>query len=213
LRFNAHKSLAARGKHSSGILNTKDFEGASLNILCTHPSEESALEAEASWIQKGWAGPKECLNKTLPLLPKSLYWVYVIQSLKPRAGSKGQPLPGFFYVGMTTDPARRLRQHNGTRANGKPGLKGGGKYTSQHRPWVARALHGPYFSRSEALRAEHCLKRQKRGPGRLKWSTKDSEFCRGLGPDHPWITQNAQWKPPPPAQWRKKNNETVPENL
>ena len=67
----------------------------------------------------------------------------------------------FFYVGMTTDPARRLREHNGLYANGKQGNPKGGKYTSKHRPWVARAYIS-YGSRSEALKAEYALKKGKR---------------------------------------------------
>jgi predicted GIY-YIG superfamily endonuclease len=105
----------------------------------------------------------------------SLWWVYAIQSLERRPNGK----PGFFYVGSTTDPARRLRQHNGS-------IKGGGRYTSMHRPWEARALYGPYANRSEAFRAEMSLKHSKRGPARIAWTPQDSKWCRGLGPDHPW---------------------------
>ena len=130
-----------------------------------------------------------------------LYWVYVIQSEQRRFGSRGQELPGFFYVGMAVDPATRLRKHNGTKANGQPGLKGGGKYTAKHRPWKARALYGPYFTRSEALKAEYALKRQKRGAGRLRWSPEDSPFCRGEGTNHPWVTDQT-WKPPSFEAWR-----------
>ena len=103
-----------------------------------------------------------------------MYWVYVIQSENVRIGKRGNPLPGFFYVGMTTDPARRLREHNGLYANGKQGNPKGGKYTSKHRPWVARACYGPYESRSEALKAEYALKKGKRGKARCHWSVKDS---------------------------------------
>ena len=117
-----------------------------------------------------------------------LYWVYVIQSLQPRLGKKGI-LPGFFYVGMTTDPARRLRQHNGE-------ITGGGRYTSKFRPWGARSLHGPYQSRSDALRAERALKKGKRGAARLNWQPSDSKWCWGEGPEHPWVTDPVHWKPP-----------------
>jgi len=207
LRFNAHKSLVARCQHTSN-LQKKDFATADLIIVETHPSEEMALEAETRYIQRGWDTGDGCVNKTLPALPKNLYWVYVIQSLKPRTGARGQPLPGFFYVGMTTDPSRRLREHNGLYMNGMSGNPNGGKYTSKHRPWEAKALYGPYFSRSESLRAEYALKRQKRGQGRLHWSLQDSPLCRGEGPQHPWVS-DPSWKPPSPLEWRRRRAGSV----
>lgn len=106
----------------------------------------------------------------------STFWVYVIQSLQGRPGGK----PGFFYVGCTTDPCRRLRQHNGE-------IRGGGKWTAKWRPFVPRALYGPYKGRPQALKAEYALKHGKRGEGRTKWSTLDSKWCRGEGPNHPWV--------------------------
>ncbi len=109
------------------------------------------------------------------------WWVYVLQSQKPRWNKQHDPLPGFHYVGSTTDFRRRLRQHNGE-------IKGGGKYTSQHRPWLPAALYGPYSNRSEAFKAEMALKRGKRSVGRTKWSSKDSEWCCGLGAEDPWVT-------------------------
>ena len=109
------------------------------------------------------------------------YWVYVIQSLECRVGKRGKPLPGFHYVGCTTDVTRRIRQHNGE-------IKGGGKYTSKHRPWVLRAVYGPYGGRSEAMKAEYALKHGKRGTARCAWPTEDSKWCRGLGPYDPRVT-------------------------
>lgn len=106
-----------------------------------------------------------------------LWWVYVIQSQKSR-GNK----PGFFYVGCTTDPARRLRQHNGE-------IKGGGKWTSKHRPWRMRALFGPYRGQSNALKAEYALKHSKRGRSRCYWSSHDSPWCRGLGVEDPRVAE------------------------
>ncbi len=102
------------------------------------------------------------------------YWVYVIQSLERRVGKRGKPLPGFHYVGCTTNVERRLRQHNGE-------IKGGGKYTSKHRPWVIRAVYGPYEGRSEAMKAEYALKHSKRGSARTRWTPADSPWCRGEG--------------------------------
>jgi predicted GIY-YIG superfamily endonuclease len=110
------------------------------------------------------------------------WWVYVIQSQAPRFNKKGQRLPGFYYVGSTTDHRRRLREHNGE-------LKGGGKYTSQHRPWRMRALFGPYSNRSEAFKAEMALKRGKRGEARCFWSPRDNSWCRGLGVNDPRVEE------------------------
>jgi predicted GIY-YIG superfamily endonuclease len=191
LRFNAHKSLARRQKHISA-LSGRDFDHASVEVVVLCQTEADALDLEAHHIEVAMTqSPNKCLNTTIPGSPNRHYWVYVIQSEAPRVDRKGQPRPGFFYVGMTTDPARRLRAHNGE-------IKGGGKYTSKHRPWAARALYGPYGSRSEALRAEYALKRQKRGAGRLKWSSKDSSLCRGDGPSHPWVSDPRGWRPPKP---------------
>ena len=109
------------------------------------------------------------------------WYVYVIQSQMPRTNRKGKPLPGFYYVGSTTDYCRRLRQHNGE-------IKGGGRYTAKHRPWVPSALYGTYANRSEAFKAEMALKRGKRGTARTQWSVEDSVWCRGLGAQDPWVT-------------------------
>jgi len=112
--------------------------------------------------------------------PSNPWFVYVLQSLEERVGKRGQPLPGFHYVGATTDPLRRLREHNGE-------LVGGGKYTSQHRPWELRAVFGPFKNQSEAMKAERALKKGKRGPARVAWSPSDSKWCRGLGPTDPRV--------------------------
>jgi len=111
---------------------------------------------------------------------KKDYWVYVIQSQQTRLGKRGKTLPGFHYVGMTTDPNRRLRQHNGE-------ISGGGIYTSKHRPWVLKAIFGPYQNQSEALKAERALKRGKRGEARCEWKPEDSKWCVGLGKMDPRI--------------------------
>lgn|SRR3989344_2463332 len=111
-----------------------------------------------------------------------MWWVYVIQSLVSRQNRKGGPLPGFFYVGSTTDFNRRLRQHNGD-------VKGGGRYTAKHRPWRMRALFGPYLDRSEAFKAEMALKHGKRGGARCFWSPQDNPWCRGLGVFDPRVDE------------------------
>jgi predicted GIY-YIG superfamily endonuclease len=115
-----------------------------------------------------------------------MWWVYVIQSEQPRFTKRGHEAPGFHYVGSTTNPARRLRQHQGE-------IKGGGRYTAKHRPWAPRALYGPYADRSEAFKAEIALKRGKRGKQRANWQPDDHPLCRGEGPDHPWV-EDPTWK-------------------
>ena len=112
----------------------------------------------------------------------SEWWVYVCQSQQVRVGKRGNPLPGFHYVGCTTDPKRRLRQHNGE-------IVGGGKYTSKHRPWRMKAIFGPYANQSEALKAERALKKGKRGTARCHWTPEDSKWCRGLGVDDPRVAE------------------------
>lgn len=118
-----------------------------------------------------------------------MYWVYVIQSLQVRYGRRGKVLPGFFYVGMTTDPRRRVFEHNGLHPSGKPGNTRGAKWTSKWRPFRARAIFGPYESRSEALKAEYALKHSKRGTARVAWTAADSAWCRGLGADDPRVVE------------------------
>lgn len=195
LRFNAHKSLARRGKHITS-LNGRDFNGSTLSVLIACETEGDALEQECQAIREALVQQdSKCLNVQSLRPSGRLYWVYVIQSEVPRSDAQGKPKPGAFYVGMTTDPARRLREHNGIYANGTSGNPKGGRYTSRSRPWVARGLYGPYGNRSEALQAEYALKRQKRGAGRIEWTTEDSKWCRGEGPTHPWVQNPARWEP------------------
>ena len=191
LRFNFHKSAARRGAPFSAL--NRSFDGAQVTVENTCGSEAAALEKESVLIAAALSDEK-CLNKSIPKPPSKLYWVYVIQSLQQRQGDK----PGFFYVGMTNDPAHRLRAHNGE-------IKGGGRYTSKFRPWAAKALHGPYFSRSDALRAEFALKRQKRGEGRLRWTTLDSPYCCGEGVNHPWVKDPVGWSPPSLEEWQQRS--------
>jgi len=56
------------------------------------------------------------------------------------------------YVGITTDLARRLEQHNGKR-------RGGARSTRVGRPWRIAAQWGPFARRSDALRLERRIKR------------------------------------------------------
>jgi len=69
-----------------------------------------------------------------------MYYVYLLRCAD-----------GSLYAGITTDPARRLRQHNGE-------LPGGARYTSVRRPAAFAAVwEAP--DRSAAARLEYRLKR------------------------------------------------------
>lgn len=117
-----------------------------------------------------------------------LWFVYVIQSEAKRYDRRGRLRPGFYYVGSSNDVPHRLRAHNGE-------IKGGGRYTSKHRPWHIAAVFGPYADRSEAFKAEMALKHSKRGQARTQWTPQDSKWCRGApGTLHPWVS-DLNWKP------------------
>jgi predicted GIY-YIG superfamily endonuclease len=118
-----------------------------------------------------------------------MWEIYVIQSNQVRYNRQGQVLPGFFYVGSTTDIQRRLREHNGLYADGSPGNPKGGKYTAKWRDWELRAIYGDFENRSAAFRAEMALKHSKRSVARCHWSTADSPWCRGLGAADPRIAE------------------------
>lgn len=83
--------------------------------------------------------------------PKPWY-VYVIKSDSGRT-----------YVGATTNPERRLRQHNGE-------IKGGAKNTLDFRPWKMLRIVGPIDTQKEALKEERRIKRlrARRADGRDK---------------------------------------------
>jgi predicted GIY-YIG superfamily endonuclease len=110
---------------------------------------------------------------------ESIYYVYVIQSDSILI-KNGMEKSGPYYVGCTTNVERRVRQHNGL-------IKGGAKYTSKFSNWKLRAVYGPYYGRSEAMKAEWCLKHTKRGISRTFWSKEDSPLCKGLGREDPLV--------------------------
>lgn len=68
------------------------------------------------------------------------YFVYIIQCSD-----------GSFYIGITTDLDRRIKQHNGLAA-------GGAKYTRIKQPVILRYYEGAP-DRSSALKREYMLKR------------------------------------------------------
>jgi putative endonuclease len=186
LRFNWHKSRAGKGTHTSQALNGRKFDTASLDILKECDSEAEMLEHETEVIMAAIDRDDGCLNVRAPLKLSSSFYVYVIQG-QAWVDNLCRIRVGPYYVGSSSDPSRRLRQHNGE-------ITGGARTTRARRPWSACALYGPYGSRSEALRAEYALKRQKRGVGRTRWLVEDSPHCRGLGADHPWVA-DPNWKP------------------
>jgi len=59
------------------------------------------------------------------------------------------------YAGITTDPIRRLREHNTS-------SRRGAKYTLARRPVRDMVLLGKYVNRSEALKAERKFKKMTR---------------------------------------------------
>jgi len=107
------------------------------------PGEDAGAEPGAGDASTT-TGPDPC-----PREPCARWWVYVL-----RSGDRGRT-----YVGSTTDPERRLAQHNGREP-------GGARSTRAGRPWRIGALHGPFEGRAEALRLEARLKRR-RGAARL----------------------------------------------
>lgn len=80
----------------------------------------------------------------------SEWYVYVLLS---ESGSS--------YVGVTTEPQRRLEQHNGSRP-------GGAKSTRAGRPWALEKVWDGFTSRGEAQKAEYQVKKLK-GKERLTW--------------------------------------------
>jgi len=69
-----------------------------------------------------------------------MYFVYVIKSLSQKR----------FYIGITTDVTRRVKEHN----------KGSAKSTKPFGPWRV-VYKEEYNSRSEALKREYFLKHSK----------------------------------------------------
>jgi|AntRauTorcE11897_2_1112592.scaffolds.fasta_scaffold118013_1 putative endonuclease len=73
----------------------------------------------------------------------SCWWVYLLRCAD-----------GTFYTGITTDPERRVRQHNGE-------LVGGARYTRPRRP-VLLVYKEPCSDRSEAGKREASIRKLSR---------------------------------------------------
>ena len=72
----------------------------------------------------------------------AVFYIYILYS----PGSKR------YYVGHTSDPARRLLEHNTTDKM---------KYTSKYRPWEMQLFFEVSEIRGEAIKIEKFIKRQK----------------------------------------------------
>lgn len=79
-----------------------------------------------------------------------MWYVYIIES----SSSKAKDGFGYFYIGISTDTYKRLRQHNGE-------ISKGAKYTENHRPWTLIYTE-TYDTRSEACKREYELKQLSR---------------------------------------------------
>ena len=73
---------------------------------------------------------------------KKKYYCYLLVSKR---------CPGHTYIGYTTDPDRRLAQHNGK-------VQGGAKYTKRYRPWKRKILVSGFKSSHDALMFEWAWK-------------------------------------------------------
>lgn len=70
-------------------------------------------------------------------------YLYILQSMHHRKS----------YVGVTNDPCRRLRQHNGE-------VAGGARYTSRYHPWIFYAIFRLDY-RKDALSVEWHVKHRR----------------------------------------------------
>ena len=71
-----------------------------------------------------------------------MFYIYIIYSY---AGNK-------YYVGYSTDPLRRVIEHNTNPFN---------TYTSKYKPWVLKSYFLCSASEKEAIRIERFIKKQK----------------------------------------------------
>ena len=71
-----------------------------------------------------------------------MYYIYILYST----------VSDKFYVGYSTDPQRRLIEHNTKPFN---------TYTSKHRPWMLKACFECSKDEKETMRIERFIKKQK----------------------------------------------------
>lgn len=72
----------------------------------------------------------------------NVFYIYILYS----------PSSDKYYVGSTENPWRRLWEHNHDPKS---------TYTSKHRPWILKAMFEAGFARSEAVKVERFIKKQK----------------------------------------------------
>ena len=75
-----------------------------------------------------------------------MFYIYILYSSKSDR----------YYVGHTHDVSSRLNDHN---HGNRPGQKK--KYTFKHRPWILKASIEISMNRSDALKVERFIKKQK----------------------------------------------------
>ena len=71
-----------------------------------------------------------------------MYYIYILYSEKAK----------LYYVGYSSDPVRRLIEHNSTPFN---------TFTAKHRPWLLKASFECSTSESDAIKVERFIKKQK----------------------------------------------------
>ena len=71
-----------------------------------------------------------------------MYYIYILYS----------PTSDKYYVGYTTDPYRRVLEHNTKTFN---------TYTSKYRPWILAMAFACSYEEKEAIRIERFIKKQK----------------------------------------------------
>jgi putative endonuclease len=82
------------------------------------------------------------LKREITLFKTTMFYVYIIYNEQADK----------FYIGHSVDPCRRLGQHN---------QNDGDKFTGKYSNWVLCAVFSVGESRSEAMKMEAFIKRQK----------------------------------------------------
>ncbi len=111
-----------------------------------------------------------------------MFAVYVLQTTTTTPSVRS-------YVGITTDLARRVTQHNGA-------IAGGAKTTRVGRPWVVAFATPHRYGRANALRLEAQTKRRRGLSARVA-------YLKGT------VAELAAPPPPPPAENASANERSI----